>query len=97
MPPEERPGLGAAETLEATTAAERPRAATRGALLRGQSIGRYIVIDRIGAGGMGVVYAAFDPELGRRVAIKLVPTGNDGTSSRGKQRRLREAQALAQL
>jgi hypothetical protein len=35
-------------------------------------IGRHVVIERLGAGGMGVVYAAYDPELDRKLAIKLI-------------------------
>jgi tetratricopeptide (TPR) repeat protein len=72
-------------------AAQPPR--RRGAvpeLERGASVGRYMVIERLGAGGMGVVYAAFDPELGRKVALKLVIRGD-------QERMLREAQALARL
>ncbi|MBL8910815.1 MAG: protein kinase [Archangium sp.] len=41
-------------------------------LRRGVTLGRYVLGDRLGAGGMGVVYSAEDPTLGRRVAIKLL-------------------------
>ena len=56
-------------------------------------LGRYIVRRVIGAGGMGLVVAAHDPELGREVAIKLV-TGDDEVS---RARLIREAQAMARL
>nr|WP_276600106.1 MULTISPECIES: serine/threonine-protein kinase [unclassified Nannocystis] len=55
-------------------------------------VGRYVVIDRLGAGGMGVVLAAYDPELDRRVALKLLVAGPESSV-----RLLREAQALARL
>ena len=38
----------------------------------GARVGRYIVVEKLGAGAMGVVYAAYDPDLDRRVAIKLL-------------------------
>jgi serine/threonine protein kinase/tetratricopeptide (TPR) repeat protein len=62
-------------------------------------IGRYVVLDKLGSGGMGVVFAAYDPELDRKVAIKLLmlpEDANDGLSA-GRSRLLREAQALAKL
>ncbi|HEY6037936.1 MAG TPA: serine/threonine-protein kinase [Kofleriaceae bacterium] len=67
---------------------------------RGTVVGRYVVLDVIGQGGMGVVYAAYDPELDRKVAIKLLQAGADGSgsSSAGSQTWLvREAQAMARL
>ena len=62
---------------------------------RGALIGRYVVLDRLGAGGMGVVLAAYDPELDRKVALKLLLDARGGADTRA--RLVREAQALAQL
>lgn len=59
-------------------------------------IGRYVVIGRLGRGGMGEVVAAYDPDLDRRVALKLI--GGGKRASEGARARLvREAQALAKL
>ncbi len=44
-----------------------------GAPVAGQTVGHYILGDEIGRGGMGVVYRAHDPALGRDVAVKLLP------------------------
>ena len=68
-------------------------------LARGSTVGRYTVLEKIGAGGMGVVYAAFDPQLDRKVALKVMHPQSSGLShSRGgRQRLLREAQAMAKL
>ncbi len=57
-------------------------------------IDRYRIEGRLGAGAMGVVYAAFDERLGRRVAIKLLHESFDPV---GEARLLREAQAMARL
>src|SRR4051812_32755103 len=66
---------------------------------RGATIGRYLVLDMIGKGGMGEVYAAYDPELDRKVAIKVLRTSSSAAADpvEGRARILREAQALAQL
>jgi tRNA A-37 threonylcarbamoyl transferase component Bud32/tetratricopeptide (TPR) repeat protein len=62
-------------------------------------IGRYVVLGRVGHGGMGEVYAAYDPELDRKVAVKLVRAhGDSGLNvSEKRARLLREAQAIAKL
>jgi serine/threonine protein kinase len=62
---------------------------------RGTSVGRYLLLDVIGEGGMGLVYKAYDPELGRTVALKLLAT--EEASDTQRDRLLREAQALARL
>ncbi len=65
-------------------------------LPRGAVVGRYVVIGLVGAGAMGVVYAAWDPQLERKVALKLLhPDGGSGAGD--GTRLLREAQAMAQL
>ncbi len=66
-------------------------------LARGSVVGRYVLLDRIGAGGMGVVMAAYDPELDRKVAIKVMHAQPDAAASEGRARMIREAQALARL
>jgi eukaryotic-like serine/threonine-protein kinase len=69
-----------------------------GVLQRGDALGRYTVLEHLGSGAMGLVYAAYDSTLDRRVAIKLLHArpGHEEGSRRAK-RLLREAQAMAQL
>src|SRR5262249_20782612 len=65
---------------------------------RGDSLGRYMVVDRLGSGGMGVVYAAYDPDLDRKLAIKLLrPELPHNKGAKSSARMLREAQALARV
>src|SRR5690349_9423501 len=62
------------------------------------AIGRFKVLERLGGGGMGVVYSAWDPELERRVAIKLLrPELQSDGGSIGPARLQREAQAMARI
>ena len=65
-------------------------------LERGANLGRYLILEEIGHGGMGVIYAAYDPDLDRRVALKVLPVAGRETGER-TARRLREARALARL
>jgi eukaryotic-like serine/threonine-protein kinase len=94
------PASGATERpeLAATRADSQAEGSGDAALARGAQIGRYLVVDSLGAGGMGTVYAAYDPELDRKVAIKVLRVGaNNPDDTAGRTRLLREAQAIARL
>ena len=58
---------------------------------RGETIGRYVLGDLLGTGAMGRVYSAWEPELDRRVAIKVL------REDLGRDSLVREAQAMARL
>ncbi len=75
-----------------------PKEAAEFVLPRGASVGRYVILDRLGAGGMGVVYAAYDPELDRKLALKLLASVvEDDRAVTRRHRLVREAQAMARL
>ncbi|WP_426754006.1 tetratricopeptide repeat protein [Myxococcus sp. Y35] len=88
-------------TVMAEDLASRPRTGepslSEEALGRGAVLGRYVVIDRVGAGGMGVVLSAYDPQLDRKVALKLVRSLQGEGARELEARLLREAQAVARL
>jgi tetratricopeptide (TPR) repeat protein len=60
-------------------------------LPRAAQLGRYVVLDVIGRGGMGIVYKAFDPGLDRAIAVKLVSIAD------ARERLVEEAKMLAKL
>jgi tetratricopeptide (TPR) repeat protein len=66
-------------------------------VMLGDCLDRYTVRTRIGAGGMGEVFAAHDAELDRMVAIKVIKPGLAGSSPASRARFQREAQAMARL
>ncbi len=94
---ESRTDLEAVDPLARTLQGAPPDARLR----MGEALGRYLIAGVLGEGGMAVVYKGYDPELDRRVAIKLLSTfSNDRGGSDvdgGRRRLLREAQAMAQL
>jgi eukaryotic-like serine/threonine-protein kinase len=80
-----------------TTDGERKSAVERSGTRKGERIDRYLVLDRLGAGGMGEVMVAYDPQLDRRVALKLLHPDSHQDDPQASTRMLREAQALAKL
>jgi tetratricopeptide (TPR) repeat protein/tRNA A-37 threonylcarbamoyl transferase component Bud32 len=64
-------------------------------LERGASVGRYVVIEQVGRGGMATVYRAYDPKLRRDVALKMLR--RDLVDAVGESRLVAEAQAMARL
>ncbi len=93
---DDRAALRNAVTVSQTRdgAEAEPEDVIEGAMPRGTTIGRYVVLECIGAGGMGVVYEAYDYSLDRRVALKLVHDAHRTTS---RDRLVREARTLAKL
>ncbi|MBE7453481.1 MAG: protein kinase [Kofleriaceae bacterium] len=86
------PGDGRAEAR-----GSEPRRPLEPVVAVGDTIDRYVVLRRVGAGGMGVVFAAYDPQLDRKVALKLLRTGIGLGQGEARARLVREAQAIAQL
>src|SRR5580700_6265347 len=62
----------------------------------GQTLGHYRILEKVGAGGMGVVYRAHDEQLERDVAVKVLPSGTLSNDASRRQFR-KEALALAKL
>ncbi len=92
MPPVSPPGVP-------TESSERTADGGPDELAPGTRLGNFVVLARIGAGGMGTVFLAFDAELDRRVAIKLLHRSSDdaGGPEVARERLLAEAQAMARL
>src|SRR5262245_1885993 len=92
--------LLSAVRLSSTTAAEHtthPARASGDAMLAKEAVvGRFVVVETLGAGGMGVVYAAYDPELDRKVALKLLRRRARDASDAHVQL-VAEAQAMARI
>jgi predicted Ser/Thr protein kinase len=82
------------ELAHTATAPGTPKARAAATPL-GETLGRYRLERTLGEGGMGIVHAAFDPDLERRVALKVLRViDRDGEA---RQRLLREARAMARL
>jgi eukaryotic-like serine/threonine-protein kinase len=91
-----RAGRQRVDDLDLALARQRASAVLFAESRDGFAAGRYIVTERVGAGGMGVVYAAYDPQLDRRIALKLLHPSS-ATTEEIQRRFEQEARALATL
>jgi eukaryotic-like serine/threonine-protein kinase len=87
---------GLTANSDAAEEAARILAAARGDELTGASVGPYRILEKLGEGGMGVVYRAADTRLGRAVALKLLPDHFAGDEARVRRFR-QEAHAVLRL
>lgn len=73
------------------------RARLFGARQKAVKIGRFTILDRLGEGGMGVVFVAYDDQLNRKIAVKVLRGDAGEADGVRRTRMLREAQAMARL
>ena len=95
VPDSQNPATMASEAATADgTSGYRSQAAP---MAVGEAIGRFTITGVLGRGGMGVVYAARDPKLGRLLAVKVLHRSVDDADERAQALLLREARAMAQV
>jgi serine/threonine protein kinase len=82
---------------QASATPELANAEPHAPLAPGTCVSRYVLAGVIGSGAAGIVYRAYDPELRREIALKLLRAGPSRGPAPLKARLLREAQAMARL
>ncbi len=87
--------LQTASGVEGEPSRERRPTSSPASFGRGATVARYVVLDKIGSGGMGVVFSAYDPELDRKIALKVLRTDTGHRREDMQARLLREARAMA--
>ncbi|EDM73902.1 serine/threonine kinase family protein, partial [Plesiocystis pacifica SIR-1] len=92
-----RDGFRVEDSFEYDRERDAIEAALFGSALPQLKIGRFAILDRIGQGGMGTVYAAYDDQLDRKVAVKILRRRGAAKGSTQATRFMREAQAMARL
>ena len=100
MPEEPRAATGAQPSADGMPTVRHPLGGPRPEALRleiGATVGRYVVLGLLGEGGIGRVYAAYDPELDRKIALKILQPEIAAGEPTASLRLLREAQAMARL
>ncbi|MEM7158560.1 MAG: protein kinase [Myxococcota bacterium] len=68
-----------------------------GQTLPGRTLGRYLIIEQVGKGALGAVFAAYDPELDRRVAIKVLHRNVSADDAQLRDNLRQEARIMAKL
>jgi len=91
------PERAAVDSVDAARALANVSAGLFGTTEGRPQFGRFTLLEQVGAGAMGSVYSAFDPELDRKVAIKVLRGELDESQQRARARMRREARALAKL
>ncbi len=85
----EAPGPHSAAAAEVLAALQELRP-----LLPGTKLGRFVLLDWVGEGAAGVVYAAYDPDLDRKVALKLMHPPSTSEREGARERVIEEARAM---
>ncbi|MBC8070241.1 MAG: serine/threonine protein kinase, partial [Deltaproteobacteria bacterium] len=85
------------DSIRVDVAREEVRDRLFGTRALNRTISRFTLLERVGSGAMGTVYSAYDPQLDRRVAVKILDRGRTSSQTRDAERLIAEARAMAKL